>query len=336
MVTKPTAPKYCLWGKGNRLELGQSQVVLATGASGMIGTNLIQRLTSEGFQVWLFLRRGGNPRQLGWVEDKVNILYGDVTDKEAVQQAVERAMPRFVFHLASTSFNPPNTPSEAHLRVNSLGTLYLLEALLKVPDSKMIFTGSAAAYGSGSLLKEDQVLNPGTMLGASKACASILIQTFARLHQLNTVELRLTTPFGPWESPRRLIPHTILSALAGEDVSLSSGMQQRDFVYVDDVVDAVIRAATRSVPNGSIFNIGSGVGTTVKDVAGLALQLMGNPVQLRLGELPTRDDEIMEMSADITKARDYLGWKPQISLKDGLGKSIDWFTQNREMALSLP
>jgi nucleoside-diphosphate-sugar epimerase len=173
------------------------------------------------------------------------------------------------------------------------------------------------------------------MLGASKACASILLQTFAKMHGLNTVELRLFTPYGPWESPRRLIPSLILAALQQQDVPLSLGAQQRDFVYMDDVIDALYQAAVTPVPGGSVFNIGSGVGTTVRGVAELTLQLMGDPVRLKVGELPTRPDEIMEMSADIAAAKDQLGWQPRTSLKDGLIKTIDWLTENRDLAWSL-
>jgi nucleoside-diphosphate-sugar epimerase len=248
---------------------------------------------------------------------------------------VRQAEPEVVFHLASTRFNPPGE-AQTHLRVNVLGTSHVLEALREFPDTTLVFTGSTAAYGAGSHLREDRPLSPETVFGASKACASVLVQTYVRLHGLRAIELRLFTPYGPWESARRLIPHTILSALAGRDVSLTSGEQERDFVYVDDVVDGLVLASTRDVAPGSVLNIGSGSGTTVRNVAGTVLDLMGNPVRMLLGAVPTRSDEIMTMSADIDAAGASLGWRPRTRLRDGLMKSIAWFTENPELAETLP
>ena len=170
------------------------------------------------------------------------------------------------------------------------------------------------------------------MLGATKACASILLQTYAKLHGTQTIELRLFTPYGPWEHPRRLIPHVILSALRGLDISMTLGEQRRDYVHVDDVVEALARAGKWPVPSGSVLNIGSGIGTPIRDIAERILDLMGNPVRLLVGDLPTRPDEIMEMSAEITAAQELLDWQPQISLEEGLRKSISWFTENHELA----
>ena len=297
----------------------------------MIGANLARRLISDGYRVFLMMRPGSDRSRLGSIINDLEILEADMTDGDAVKAAVDAARPEIVIHMASTPWIPTPKRSDAYFRVNVLGNLYLIEALQNFPRAKVVFTGSSSVYGGGAQLREDGPLFPGTLYGASKASASILIQTFSRLHQMQTVELRLFTPYGPWEGDYRLIPHVILSALAGNDVPLTQGDQERDFVFVDDVVDAIILAATRLLPAGSVYNIGSGVGTSVKTVAKLILGLMGNPVKLRFGELPTRPDEIMEMSADISAARKELGWRPQISLEDGLRKSIAWFTERRTL-----
>src|SRR6185295_10595037 len=124
-----------------------------------------------------------------------------------------------------------------------LGTLHLLEALRTLPIKRLVVTGSIAEYGSGSMLREDSPLLPATLLGAAKVNASILVQTFARLYGLPAVILRLCLPYGPWENPRRLVPHTILSALGGRDIEMTEGKQQRDLVYIDDIVSALLLAA---------------------------------------------------------------------------------------------
>ena len=299
----------------------------------MIGANLTHRLVAEGYQVSVLLRPGTNRFRLEPVQHALDVHEADMTDAAAVQAAVIEVKPDVVFHLASTIWDkPPVASSAAHIEVNVLGTGHLLEALRAIPSTRLVFTGSSAVYGAGSQLRETQVPSPGTVYGASKAAATILAQTYARLYGLQTVILHLFMVYGPWEHPSRLIPHTILSALAGRDVPMTLGYQQRDLIYIDDVVDALLLAATKPVAPGSLFNIGSGVGVPVKDVVELLLGLMGNPVKPLLGAIPMRPDEIMTMSADITSARTVLGWEPRTSLKEGLRKSIAWFTQHRNLA----
>ena len=314
---------------------GRSKRILLTGGTGFIGANLAHRLVAQGHQAFLLTREGSHRVRLQSLEGQIQFFVADVVDATAVRYVVEQVDPEVVYHLASTSFNPPTISARTHMQVIVMGTLNVLDALVGRPGVRVIYTGSAAEYGSGSQLREDSPLLPGTVLGAAKAAASILTQTYARLHQMETVVLRLFAPYGPWEHPRRLIPHTILSALEGRDVPTSQGKQQRDYCYIDDVVDALILAGTRPVPSGAVFNICSGQGIPIRDVVELTLELMGNPVKALVGVLPTRPDEIWEMSGDITAAHEVLGWEPHTSLEDGLRKTIAWFTENRELAARL-
>lgn len=315
------------------MESGSDKRVLLTGGTGMIGANLARRLISDGYQVFLMTRPGSNLSRLDSIQGCVTTLEADITAAESVRAAVEAAKPKIVMHLASTAWSPPPAAPDVHFRVNLLGNLYLMEALQNFPQARLIFTSSCAIYGGGHQLREADNISPQTLFGASKACAGILLQTFSTLHRLNTVELRLFTPYGPWEDAHRLVPHVILSALAGNDVPLTRGDQERDFVYVGDVVDALMLAATRPLSSGAVFNIGSGVGTPAGEVAERIVGLMGNLIKLRFGELPTRSDEIMKMSADISAAREVLGWQPQTTLEQGLQNSIDWFTERKALAL---
>ena len=139
-------------------------------------------------------------------------------------------------------------------------------------------------------------------------------------------------PYGPWELPTRLIPQTILSAFAGRGVPMTQGRQQRDLIYVEDVVEALARAATTPLPPGSVFNIGSGVGRPVREIVELILELMGHPVSAVIGAVPMRSDEMMECSADITAAATQLNWQPCTSLRDGLRRTIAWFSAHQDAA----
>ena len=240
---------------------------------------------------------------------------------------MRQANPEVVFHLASTPFNPPTISSQTHLETIVQGTMNLVEALKGRLNVRVVAAGSAAAYGSGSRLREDAPLRPGTVLGAAKAAASLILQMAARLYQLQTRELRLFMPYGPAEHPSRLIPHTIASALEGRQIRMTEGRQQRDVVFLDDVVEAFCLAATKPVAAGSVFNIGSGVGTPVRTLVARIMDLMGHPVTPLIGALPTRSDEIMEMSADISAAKTHLSWEPRTSLDEGLRRTIAWWME---------
>ena len=310
--------------------------ILVTGAAGMIGSHLARRLLADGVQVTAMVRPGGSRIRLQGLENRMEIRNVDMTDEAAVRKTVAQARPEVVFHLASTLWAGPRAAdATTHAKVNVLGSVYLLEAIREFTGSKIIFTGTAATYGSGSLLDEERRMTPNTIYGASKAAASIFIQTYGRLYGMSTVALRLFMPYGPWEHPDRLIPSVILAALEGRDIPMTLGTQQRDLVYVDDVVEALVLAAVKPVSPGTVLNIGSGTGRPVREVVEQLLALMGNPVKPLIGVVPMRPDEIMEMSADITLARTSLGWEPRTPLAEGLSKTIAWVSEYRDLLSTL-
>jgi len=319
-----------------------SERVLVTGGTGMVGANLLRRLVALGNRPFVLVRDPGRCPRVDEIRDRIECLQGDIADAVAVGRAVEAARPRIVFHLASSYFNPPTLTAADHMNINAMGLLHLCEALTKLPRAahgekiRLVLTGSCAIYAGGSRLREDTCIDPGSLLGLSKAAAGVIARFYTRSHGIEAVELRLFTPFGPWESARRLIPDTILSALDGRTVRIGHGAQQRDFVYMDDVVEALVLAA--SVPLAEPWlavNIGSGAGRPIRDVAARVLDLMGNPVGLTTGARPSRPDEIWEISADIDAASRYLGWQPKVAFDDGLRRTIDWFREHRALAQSL-
>lgn len=298
--------------------------VLVTGASGMIGANLCHRLAADGHRVAMLLRQSGMPACLAGITGRATIVRADLTDREAVAATVRAAAPDVVFHLASTPFNPPPT-STRHLEVNVLGTDNLMSALAGRSGTRVIHVGSAAQYGDGNDFDETAPERPSTLLGASKTCAAALVHAYGRLSGLCTVELRLFTPYGPWERPGRLIPYTVLRAFHREPVELSGGgAQERDFLHIDDVIDALVRAMTAPVATGCVLNICSGEATPIRAVAALVLDLMGNPVPLNPDARPARPDEIWRMSGSNALAARQLSWSPKVGLEDGLRRTIDW------------
>lgn len=314
-----------------------AQRILVTGGAGFIGANLTRALLAEGRQVDLLVRQTTDRSNLAEVEAVIRWHLADLADLDQLRRVLEEARPRIIFHLAGSSFNPPTTDALGHARANVLGTLHLLEAIrCAVPEARLVCTGSAAEYGAGRHLTEQQLPAPATLLGATKAAATTLIQAYARMYDLQASVLRLFTPFGPYERPERLIPHTILSALSGRDVLLTDGRQQRDFLYVEDVIEALLRAAESPMPPGSVINVCSGTGTTVREVVDTILELMGRPVRAKVGALPTRADELWELSGDGGRARALLTWAPATSLLEGLRKTIEWWSARAGATVTQP
>jgi nucleoside-diphosphate-sugar epimerase len=310
----------------------QRETVFITGATGMIGANLVRRLVALGCRPFVLARSQRHRERLAEIENELVWLQGDVTDANSIAVATTAAKPTIVFHLAGSFFNPPTLSAAEHMAVNSAGTLNVCEALKKFEGSRLVIAGSCSVYAGGERLREDAPMNPGSMFGVSKAAGAMIARSFGRLHGINTVELRLFGPFGPWENARRIIPGTILSALAGRDLTIGHGGQQRDFVYMDDVVDAFLLAATApNLPPDLVVNIGGGLGRSIRDVAARILELMGNPIKIIVGAKPVRADEIWTMSADITAAERHLGWRPKFDFDEGLRRTIAWFREHRAL-----
>lgn len=305
-----------------------------TGGAGFVGANLIRRLVSEGQDVHAFVRPTSRLGRWEGIRDRLHIHLGDVTDGRAVERALMEATPDLVYHLASTPFNPDTIPAAEHAAVNVLGSVHVFQAAQAADVARVVVAGTGAEYGAGHTLAEDSRLRPGTILGATKAAASLLAQSFGLARGLSTVVLRLFTPFGPWESPRRLVPQVIQAGLEGRDFPMSAGTQERDFVFVDDVVDALVEASRHPIRPGAVYNIGSGTPRTVREVVEKTLDLMGNPCRALVGKLPMRPDEILEMSADISAAKRDFNWCPKATLEGGLRRTIDWFQSNRRVAVS--
>ena len=309
---------------------------LVTGATGMMGSHLVRRLLRDGAEVLVFARPGSNTIRLNDVIDACKIVNGDLSDPISIAEAVGAAKPDFLFHFASTFFNPPTLSNQTHYAVNVLGTQALLESVRAFPDTRFVFAGSGSACAGGDGVKETDPPNPSTVFGATKACASVTGQSYARIFGLSFVEVRFFMPFGPWERPGRLLPYTILKALAGEDVDIGDGLQERDFVFIDDAIEATIRAAIADVAPGTVINIGGGKGRSIAHAAQMVLDLMGNPVALKIGARQTRADEIWKYSADISTAKSVLGWTSSTPFRDALRRTIEWYTDNQELARTLP
>lgn len=317
------------------MALNVAEPVLVTGGTGIVGANLIHRLVADGVRPAVLVRANSDRLRLDPVAGRYDVVVADLTDAASVVAAIQKVKPRTVFHLATSFFNPPTLTAAEHFAANLGGILNLLEAVKSSP-CRFVWTGTVMACGGGERVDEQAVLRPVNVYGASKAAASVAAGTYARVHGVESVEVRLFTPYGPWERKGRLVPATILSALRGEPMRMSKGEQQRDFLYMDDAVEALLLAAAKPVAAGSIYNICSDAPLRVIDMVRAILGRMGDPITVDAGALPTRADEIHVVSGNNAAAARDLGWRPRTDLTTGLDKTIRWYRDNTDLALRLP
>ena len=314
--------------------------VLVTGTTGFIGSRLAERLVAEGAEVTLAVEPRVSKANVASILDEVRVYEVDLRDGQMVRRLVRECRPSKVYHLAAVGVTEPGIDPRLAVQVNVIGTLNLLEALRETDCDCFINTGTCYEYGHntppppvppnfGGLggQHEDQMVDPINAYAASKSAAWLFCNMYHRTRGYPIVTLRPFTVYGPRQSERALIPQVILSALRGEDFEMTGGEQTRDFTYVDDVVDGYIRASLSEKAIGQTINLGTGEELPIKHVVLKVLELMGNPVKPLIGALPYRPREIWRLYTDSSKARELLGWKPQVSLEAGLRKTIAWYTE---------
>jgi len=312
--------------------------VLITGGAGFIGSHLVDAVAlSEDVEITVLdnLSRGrldNLRRHLG--RQGFRLVRGDVRDRRVVEDLVRES--DYVFHLAAlvsvqeSTRNPKLTND-----VNVGGTLNVLEAAMNGDVRRIVYASSCAVYGDPQRLPlpEDCPARPISPYGASKLAAEAYCISFHEAYGLKTVALRFFNVYGPRQTGgpySGVISIFMRRALSGEPLIIyGDGRQTRDFVYVGDVVEACLLAAVRDSAVGQVINVGTGVETSVLDLAGIIRGLVGD-VPVRHGP-PLRGD-IRRSVADITKARRMLGYNPRTNLSRGILETLEWFKRELEVA----
>jgi len=303
--------------------------ILVTGGTGFLGSHLVKKLLDLRSQIYLLARPTSNLVRISNVLSHVELIRADLRDRKTVMRAVDASRPEIIFHLAAYGVSPKMRNSSTLIKTNVLGIVHLLESLKGRTFEKFINTGTCFEYGNNeSRISENHSINPLNLYAASKTTAWYLCNQIEKLNQKPIVTLKPFTFFGPFERADRLIPSVILSILYGKVIKITSGIQTRDYTYVQDIVDAFLAAALSEKAIGQTINLGSGRDNTVKKIVERIMSLMGSDVRVKIGALSDRKDEAWRLCCNNSKAQAILEWKPKHTFDEGLRETIRWFTEN--------
>ncbi len=296
----------------------KGKTVLVTGASGFVGSHLARKLTSLGAVVVGASR--SNPHGI------------DVTNRETLASLIQKK-PSVIFHLAGEALVEKGQESPYDtFRTNVMGTLNVLELSRVYGIPRVIIASTAHVYGEGRPpFHEDSPPRPSRPYETSKAATDIIAQSYADSFNLPVVIPRFVNIYGPGDTNlTRLIPKTLTYLFSGKPVPMWGGTAKREYLYIDDAVEAYCMLAVMSedkLEKNRIFNFGAGRPVAVVDVIRRIGKLAGLPVQIRRAK-EGREDEILEQYVSWEKARQALGWEPRVSLDDGLMRTIAWYRQH--------
>jgi len=304
--------------------------ILITGATGFIGANLANYLVKQGLKVDLMSRENSLKWRLVEIQDKVNLHQVDLKDAKKLKSVIQEIKPKIIFHCATYGGYPYQDDKDEIINTNIVGTVNLLNACEKIKFDCFVNTGTSSEYGiKTKAMKETDQLEPITNYGVAKAAATLFCQTLARRQEQPIVTLRLFSPYGYYEEPSRLIPSVITSCLLNEDPELSSPGSVRDFIFIDDVIGAYIKAVEKIDKfKGEILNIANGQEHTVKEVVDKVMELTATKAKPRWKGRANPRKEPAHWQADISLAQNKLGFKPKYNLEQGLQKTINWFKEN--------
>src|ERR1700739_180051 len=306
---------------------------VVTGGAGFIGSNTVDELVRRGESVVVLDDlSAGKEDNLAEIRNKISFIKGSINDLEAVRRAMHEA--DYVLHLAARTSVPRSVkdPLETN-KVNIEGTLNVLVAARDAKVRRFVFAASSSAYGETPTLPKVEPMQPQPIFpyGVTKYVGELYAQVFGRVYGLENACLRYFNVFGPRQDPTSqysgVLSRFMLAVLEGQaPVIYGDGEQSRDFTFIANVVDATLRACEAPGASGKVFNGGTGVRITLKDVIRLLEKISGETIRAQF-DLP-RNGDIRDSQADISLARKILGYEPKVDFEEGLKRTWEWYKKN--------
>jgi UDP-glucose 4-epimerase len=295
---------------------------LVTGGAGFIGRHLVAKLLDDEHEITIFDNFSSSSKNdiTYLLENGVSLVTGDVLDYDLLLKSISNH--DYVIHLAAqTSVSESVANPEITINIIVNGAVNVLKSCVKANVKNLIFSSSAAVYGNSldTLISENSQLSPLSSYGASKLVAEYNLQAFSKFFGLNCISLRLFNVYGNGQSTDAGVIRKFLKNIL-EEIPLEifgDGTQTRDFVHISDVIEAFYGAIRNiEAKRGKVYNIGSGSATSINELASLLISSKGKDLQLI--HKPALEGEIKDSKADISLAKNDIGYSPQMSLSDGL------------------
>jgi nucleoside-diphosphate-sugar epimerase len=308
---------------------------LVTGGAGFIGSNTVDELVRRGHSVVVLDDlSAGKEENLAEVRSKITFVKGSIIDIEAVQKAIHQA--EYVIHLAARTSVPRSVkdPLETN-KINVEGTLNVLVAARDNKVKRVVFAASSSAYGETPTLPKIETMQPQPIspYGVTKYVGELYAQTFGRCYGLENVSVRYFNIFGPRQDPGS--PYSgVLSKFATafledtQPVVFGDGEQTRDFTYVDNAVQANLLACEAPNASGEVINVGTGSRVSLNQTLQSLRKITGKNLVAKYE--PTREGDIRDSQAEISKARELLGYEPTVMFEEGLERTFAWYQLNHE------
>lgn len=243
----------------------------------------------------------------------------DVRAATSVEQAVEASDPDIIFHLAAVGVTDPTVSAREALSVNVQGTVHLLESARRRDIERIVLLGTCHEYGAR---ETPEGLDPGNFYAASKLASWAFARAYWRAFGSSVIVGRPFQVYGPGQPRKTLIPAAIHAALAGEDFRMTEGKQRRDFIYISDLVEALMTLATASDALGQSLDLGTGQAVTVREVVERIWAIMEPRGRILTGALPYRSGGAVHLVADADRTAQLIGWRARVGLEHGLRNTI--------------
>lgn len=296
--------------------------VLITGANGFIGGHLVDALDGLGALVTIVDMRHG------YFKPTVREYVGDLCDADFTEACIKECSPEIIIHLAASKDRSADIVAFSHaISTNLTGSINLFASAMKLKGLKsVVVLGTAEEYGKNPTpFVEDMRERPVSAYSYSKLCVTRLCETLYSLHRTPFVVLRPTVAYGPGQGPEMFLPALIKTLLAKKEFPMTHGIQTRDFVYVADLINAILSASVTPQAAGQVINIGSGNPVAIAEIAVKVARLLGREDLLRIGALDYRCGEAMEYCVDTSRALQLLDWTASFSLDEGLRHTIEHY-----------
>lgn len=308
--------------------------ILVTGGAGFIGSHLVERLLREGHHVSViddfndFYSPEIKRANLAHLQNNLRVIEDDLRDADAVNRALAEIKPETVIHLAArTGVRPSIKEPELYINCNVNGTFHVLDAAKKHGVERFIFASSSSVYGVNNKVpfaENDLISRTISPYAATKLAGEQLCSNYAYLYGIQTVCLRFFTVYGPRQRPDLAISKFTRLIDEGNPIDqYGEGLTSRDYTYVDDIIQGVMGALRYDGREFEIFNLGGTETVKLNELISVVETAIGKKAIINV--MPEQPGDVPRTNADITKAREMLGYEPTTAVRDGVAKYVEWY-----------